>query len=176
MNTDDTTTARTITIRGKAAIYRRPHTQDVQTIDAQCDTLTALAQQYGFTDIVVFAERYIPGNTPLITRDGFQQMKQYIEAGAAADDAPVTAILVSSPDRLFRSSHMVEDIALFIDFCASHTVTVITPAATYDFHNHTDVVRFCFTAMAASETVATVITGRLQAGRRHARAKRAATN
>ena len=159
------------TQRGRLAIYQRPAAKKAHVPQPQSPDLEAWARGQGYTDITVFAERYIPGTVPLARRDAFNALKAAI-VEPQSEQAPVQAIVVASADRLFRSTSMMEDIALFIDLCASRGITVMTPTASYDFGNHSDVVRFCFACMTAGESLEAVVTSRLQMGKRAAAARR----
>lgn len=161
---------------GKAAIYKRPAAEALQTTHrSQIDDLEAFARELGYAEVTVFAERYIPGSTPLVRREAFYALKAAIEQPEPGQ-TPIQAIIVASVDRLFRSSRMIEDIALFIDLCASHGITVITPAAFYDFRNQTHIVQFCFACQTAPQSIEAVITNRLQAGKRAAAARQKAAS
>jgi Resolvase, N terminal domain len=187
----------------RLAIYKRPGAEAAQAPQFQSLDLEAWAREQGFTDITVFAERYIPGDTPLAHRDAFMAMKQAIE-GEEPDQAnyaqryvfkehkqtvaeqedeeastlsqkPFTAILVASVNRLFRG-RMLEDVALFVNLCSSHGIVVLTPTEQYDFRNENDVVKFCFSCMAASGDIERVTLTRMQAGKRAAAARRRASS
>jgi DNA invertase Pin-like site-specific DNA recombinase len=175
---------------GRVAIYRRPAAQSqVSTTQQQSLDLEAWAREQGFTDITVFAERYIPGNTRLMLRETFTALKKAIEEPPGSIDPqaqeeeearqfaqkPITAILVTSVDRLFPSPAMLEDIALFLNLCASHGIVVLTPTGErYDFRNENDVVKFCFLCQSATQGIERVTLNRLQQGKRAAAARRRA--
>ena len=162
----------------RAVIYSRPAAETPQAPQRpQIHDLETLAREHGFTDITVFAERHIPGNTAFAYRDAFKELGKAIEEQQEKQEPgqkPITAIIVASVDRLFRSPGMLEDIALFLNLCSSHGVTVITPTATYDFSNQADVVRFCFACQTTSLTIERVTLNRLHEGKRAAAARRKA--
>lgn len=118
--------------KGRAVIYRRPAPDALQKTQPQVSDLVQFANEHGYTDVTVFAERYIPGSTPLVRREAFNALRAAI-AQPEPGQPPIQAILVASVDRLFRGSSMVEDLASFIELCASQGITVITPTALYDF-------------------------------------------
>jgi hypothetical protein len=171
------------TQRGRLAIYQRPTAEKAQTPQLQSLDLEVWARERGYTDISVFAERYIPGDPRIVLPEALNALKKAIEGppdrldsktqeGARQLQKPITAILVASVDSLFRSGSMLEDIALFLNLCSSHGITVITPVATYDFCNESDVVQFCFLCLTASQGVERATLTRQQQGKRAAAARR----
>lgn len=174
------------TQQGRLAIYQRPAAEKVHAPQFQSLDVEAWAREQGYTDITRFAEQYIPGDTRFMLPEAFNALLKAIEEPQDKRDPesqeeeeakqfttkPITAILIASVNRLFRSDSMLEDILLFLNLCSSHGITVITPTAPYDFRNEAEVVQFCFSCLTATQGMERVTPTRLQQAKRAAAARR----
>ncbi len=159
-------------LTGRAAIYTRGGKQ--QTQQPQYSDLLFFAQEQGFTAerITVFEEGYVSGAAT--KREALNALIAAITEPEEGQER-IRAVFVSSEDRLFRDSPLV-DVAAFIEQCRANGVLLITPAGVYDFTDAAQVALFHFKIEQAYQFVTQMVTSRLQAGKRAAAARRKAGN